>query len=273
MENVQIEKKRNRILELDILRGVSIILMVIDHFFYDVAFLIPNIFSDYPKLGFTMNLYDFSRFYWNWDVRVYVRYVIVFIFLALVGVCSSFSKSNLKRGLKLMVVAIGLTIATYIIGLFTGDINITITFGVLHCIALTLIIIGLLEKIIKNKWIYLVLGIVMIVIGIFVSKRSVYSSFYDNNNIPLTILKQIIGLNYCGGDTFPLLINGGQIFIGAFLGMQLYKERKSLFNWDYHNNPITICGRHSLLVYVLHQVLIPLLFGIILLICGFNLAL
>ncbi|MCQ2770623.1 MAG: DUF1624 domain-containing protein, partial [Clostridia bacterium] len=115
-------KLSKRAPELDILRGIAVLFMIFDHFMYDCYDMMGYFFYDYGKTEFTRELVRFARNYWNWDVRVVFRQFILFVFLGLTGICCSFSKSNLKRGFKLMAVAIGLTVATYGIGVITGDI-------------------------------------------------------------------------------------------------------------------------------------------------------
>ena len=87
----------------------------------------------------------------------------------------------------------------------------------------------------------------------------------------ITVFESIIGLCSSGSDHFPILFNGGQIFIGVFLGKQLYSKRQSLFKKaKYHNNIVTFTGRNSLIVYFAHQIIVPVVLGVILLILGFN---
>lgn len=273
MEKIEKTKKiEKRIIELDTLRGIAVFLMIFDHFMFNLFGILPTIFVDFPKSGtFFADVVKFAEFYWDWGVRNGVRYVVIFIFLGITGICCTFSKSNLKRGLKLLAVALLLTLATFIVGKIIGDLEITITFGVLHCIALTLIIIALLDKVIKNKWFYLIIGGVMVGFGIyFQTIREVVK--LDSDLIFILLGKQMIGLVSSGGDSFPLLFNGGQIFIGVFLGKLLYDKKVSLFkNAHYSNNVVTFVGRNSLIVYVAHQIILPVIMGVILLICGYSL--
>ena len=158
------EKTFNRVLEIDLIRGIAIIFMIFDHFMYDSGFLMRDIFLEYGGSNWTRSLEIFAYSYWTWDIRIIVRQFIVFLFLALTGICCSFSKNNLKRGLMLLGVSLLLTLGTYIIGIIINDVNKTIMFGVLHCIALALIIISLLELGLKNfkynKYVYLVIGLI-----------------------------------------------------------------------------------------------------------------
>ncbi len=273
METAKTNKLSKRIIEIDVLRGIAVFLMILDHMMYDLFGLFPFVFEDYPeKVEWVQKLRDFAVWYWYWDFRVIFRYFVVFAFLGLTGVCCSFSKSNLKRGLKLMGVALLLTLGTFIAGKVVNDPEMTIAFGILHSIALSLILIGLLEKIIPFKWswIYLAIGVVMFTAGSLLEEIQTFRS-YTEGDIFKTVVNSIIGINSCGSDHAPLLLNGGQIFIGVFLGRTLYYNRKSLIkNSSYSNNIVTFIGRNSLWVYFAHQVLIPIIFGIIFLICGFK---
>ena len=112
----------------------------------------------------------------------------------------------------------------------------------------------------------------MTVLGIFLQIDSVYLSFNTDNAFKI-VFETILGINSSGSDHFPIFLNGGQIFIGVFLGKQLYSERKSLFkNAKYKNNIVTFTGRNSLIMYFAHQIILPIIMVIILLICGFRIS-
>ncbi len=266
------QKKGTRIYELDLFRGIAVLLMIFDHFMYDLGWLFPVLFSDYPRPGFSASLRSAALFYWGWDVRLAVRYAVVFVFLALTGVCCSFSASNLRRGARLFAVSLGLTAATWLAGRLTGDPEITVVFGVLHCISLSLILVALLEKLSPGKWFYLGAGVLCFAAGLILERHSAYLPVGETGLFRSALL-QAAGLRYGGGDTFPLLYGGGQIFIGVFAGKHFYPEKRPLLFSSYPGGPVAFIGRHSLLVYLGHQILLPLLFGMVLLCCGFSLSL
>ena len=213
METAKKSKLSKRIIEIDLIRGISVFFMMFDHTMYDIFGLLPTAFRDFGKTGWSKDLYELAVNYWYWDVRTIVRYFIVFGFLGITGICCSFSKSNIKRGLKLMGVSLLLTLGTFVAGKVVGEPDMTIAFGVLHCIALSLILIGLMDKVIPFKWcwIYLALGIVMFTTGSLLEEFQTFRS-YTEGDIFKTVIKSIIGINSCGSDHFPLLLNGGQIF-------------------------------------------------------------
>lgn len=272
----QLEKAdriRKRIIEIDILRGIAVIFMIFDHIMYDFGFMMESLFSDYP--GKWQPVMEFAKLYWNWGVRIWVRQLILFIFLGLTGISCSFSKNNLLRGVKLLAVALCITLVTYIAGMILGTPDLTISFGVLHCISLALLLIGVLELIFKRfswgKWVYLGIGCIMIGAGAyFVSMREPVS--YVGHSLTKIMIGQILGTVGAGSDSFPFLLYGGEVFVGVFLGKLLYPNRASLFHAHYRNNFLTAIGRHSLIVYILHQVIVTVLMALILLLCGFHLS-
>ena len=193
------DKLSKRIIELDVIRAIAVFLMVFDHIFFDLMGIVPMFIKDYP-----VKLYEIGVAYWDWDFREIFRYVVLFVFLAISGICCSFSKNNLLRGCKLLGVAVLLTIVTYIIGDVIKDPEITITFGILHCVAVALILIGLLDKLKLDKWFYLVVGLIMVSIGIYFYSQPEYCYLgkcyvsYSTDPIEIAMLKQIIGIQKYG---------------------------------------------------------------------------
>lgn len=255
--------------ELDLLRGLAVLLMIADHFFFDLWGFLPDLFATYPKALETL-----GRSYWNWEVRAVVRPVVLFVFFSLTGVCCSFSRSNLARGGKLFAVALVLTGGTFVVGKLTDSPDLTIACGVLHCISIALLLVGLCEKIRMNKWVYLAVGLLLwgfgVAVDLLVQPKLVH---YGAEPLLPLLVKSFFGFAMCGSDSFSFPLVCGQIFVGVFLGKRFYPERKSLLKSPYRNHPLTFLGRHSLWVYFAHQLLLPVLTAGVLLAAGYTLAL
>lgn len=262
-------KLAGRATELDLFRGIAVLLMILDHGMFDLWGMLPSLFSNYPPA-----LSNFARWYWNWDVRTVVRTIVLFVFFSLTGICCSFSRSNLKRGGRLMLVALVLTAGTFAAGQVLDNIDMTITFGVLHCLALALIVIGLLDRLQLPPLFFLLAGLVLLGIG------SAITWYFDPKLVSYTkepflplLGKAILGISECGSDCFDFPSTAGQVFVGVALGKWLYPNRQSRMTQTYHNNPLTFMGRHSLWVYFAHQLLLPVLLSLVLVCLGYSFAL
>ena len=88
---------------IDELRGAAVVLMVIYHLFYSAAFLFN---MDWGRAAYT--------------AMTPIEPLIAITFISLAGVCCSLSRSNLKRGLRLIAVAVLVTLVTV---LFTPGIR------------------------------------------------------------------------------------------------------------------------------------------------------
>ena len=58
---------------------------------------------------------------------------------------------------------------------------------------------------------------------------------------------------YYSFDYFPFIPWFGVFLLGATLGRTAYTSRKSLLPWNLPQSFVNVAGRHSLLIYILHQ--------------------
>lgn len=278
MENILVKQKDKpkRIWEIDFLRGLAIILMILDHLCYDLSFL-PSIFSNFhtinnPAIDFLV--YNIGGIYWS-EAREVLHLIFLSLFLLLVGISCHFSKSNLKRGISLFIVQLIFGGVMELVS-FIIDMNMTVWFGILFHISVGILLTCLIDLIFSKikkvtKWVYLGLGITLIVISIvfdlFIPTKSTNQITFDN------IFMVLFGGLFYGGDYFCLTSTLPFIFIGKFLGEVLYKERKSLLpSLDIClNKPFCFVGRHSILFYLFHQVFLFLILGITMLSLGYTL--
>lgn len=269
-------KSNKRIFELDCLRGIAVIAMIIDHFAYlayESCYMAPHFFSNYlyNHSAWLNQFLDFCVDFHNSAFRDAGHYVFVTIFLALAGISSSFSKNNFKRAGKVLIGAALITIAMAILSLVMEE-DYHIIFGILHLIGVSILLFAIVQKLYPNKWLYLGIGIILVVWGFLIKW---YDSPYIYNISDLdfwNLMQVILGYKMYGVDHFGILPCTGVFFIGAFLGETLYKNRKSLLpkldkNW---HRPFTFIGRHALIFYLLHQVIIFVIIGILYLIAGYR---
>jgi uncharacterized membrane protein len=243
-----------RFWEIDVLRGLAILMMVTYHLIFDLTY-----FGVFP--------FNISSGVWWWFARS-----TAFIFLFLVGISLTLSytraelmgqkqeKKNLfpkylKRGAKIFFLGLIITLGTWI--LIPDDF---IVFGVLHFIGIAII---LEYPFLNKKYLNLVLGVIFIIAGFILAQFTV--------NYPWFLWLGLKPAAFITVDYFPLLPWLGVVSLGLFAGKTLYPDYKRRFQLqDLSQNSFmgifTFLGRHSLLIYLLHQpilILILYLMGVL----------
>lgn len=306
-------RNNNRIKEIDFLRGFLILLMVMDHLFFDfgqLIYIISNFSLDQTLLS---QFVKFSSSYLNWDFRINFRIFVVMLFFFISGISFQFSKNNNKRGIILLSIGILLTLGSIIVSYILKDdfvviASIFLTFGL--AILITNFIYFVINKILKNNTIS---SLFLIIIGLL--GAIYFIDFTFNVNVPIInkiesfidLIDVILGYKQYGFDDIPLLINLTAMLIGFGIGKLVYPNRKSLFSYfnkkiyvkpskslKFYNEKlytrkkaiyilltpfsligklIEFFGRHTLYVYIIHQFVLIPILIICLVSNGFNLAL
>lgn len=231
-----------RIWELDALRGLLIIGMIAFHFAYDLESLFDLVDLTNPV---ARALYQFGN---DWGGAP---------FLLLSGICVTFGSHPVKRGLQ--VIGGGMLITAVTVGMyllhFVGK-EIIIYFGVLHCLGVCMLLWPLFKKLPTSA--LAVLGILMAVVGLYLKENV-------RVDLPWLIPFGIPSYDFVSSDYFPLLPNLGYFLIGSVLGRVFYSERKTLLpNVNDQNAGVrflSFTGKHSLLIYLLHQPILAALVG------------
>jgi len=229
-----------------------------DHTLYDLGFVFrEQWFGNAEAGGFWFNLCEFARYdYFPWAGREMVWPVAVFCFIFISGISCSFSHSNIKRGLRLAVVALLLTAVTMGMDWFMGqEDQLTIRFGILHMLSASILLYCIFKKF--GKIFMLFAGLFAIAVGIYFSYVPLETSSYYMG----ILVRSTSGFQ--SADYFPLLPYLGFFLIGGALGPWLYPNRRSLFGIDGNRGfmrPVLFTGRHSLIFYILHQ---PVVYGLL----------
>jgi len=229
---------RPRIWEIDFLRGLAIILMVFYHLGYDLKELcgIRTLFGIELKL---------SSFF-----LTTAQYFFAGLFIFLSGISSTLSRGNVRRALKLIGVALIITVATYLY-----DPSLAIHFGILHCLGVSILIYGLtLQR--SGPLTCVAAAAVVLSLSAAVSLMMNSVSLRFDWLLPFGITSSM----YSSYDYFPLLPWLGIFLAGATLGKTIYAAKRSLIPKRWPELFINAAGRHSLLIYILHQ---PILLGLL----------
>ena len=234
-----------RIWEIDFLRGLAIILMVGYHLLFDLGE-----FRGIKRfLGFST---DLSSAVWT-----AAQYFFAGLFVVLSGISSTLSRNNVRRGLRLLAVALALTLGTYLIAVWLHffDPADTIIFGILHCLAVSMLLYGAVFKKVSAAANALCGAAVM---GLAALLPIVGKAFSIRSNwlIPFGLPSQ----SFSSLDYFPLIPWFGVFLIGVALGKSVYASKRSLLPWRLPGTFVNAAGRHSLLIYIVHQ---PVIMGVL----------
>jgi len=233
----------NRFWEIDVVRTVAIIIMIVFDVLYVLNYLgIQNTGVPGPYHGF-----------WWWIVRVNAS---VFIFLAGVSLTISQARSSKKmssfmlRGLKIFGWGVAITLITWLISR-EGYVR----FGILHFFGIAFI---LAPFFLRFRFINLILGAALMAIGIYLQVQDIYFDF------PWLLWLGLMPRGFWTMDYFPLLPWFGLFLVGMFCGKLLYPQGNRRFNIHEFSNPVTsaltLPGRHPLVMYIAHW---PILIGVI----------
>ena len=235
-------------------------MMIFDHLMYDLR-NIDSYFENFNEVNNSVFewLNNLAELYWASELRFFGHLFFVSLFLVISGISFTFSKSNLSRSLKMLIVAVLISVVTLILQELTG-MRMFIIFGVIHMYAFCTFITYLFRKIWDNDIFIMAIATAAIIYGIsfeFWHLNYVASVSFEN------IWRIIIGFNSYGADSFGIIPYVGIIMIGTVIGNQFYKNRVSLLPHVKlsKKNLVTFTGKHSLIIFLTHQlVLFPLIF-------------
>lgn len=216
---------KTRIWELDLLRGITLILMIYFHTIYDLK-----------------EFYNFPVSYEN-GANYYIGKISAILFMLISGISSSLSKSNIKRAFKVLEIALIITIITH---LYDPDYG--IKFGILHFLGVSILLSPIFSKL--NKYILLLLGTLTIIIGNAISNIETSVNYL----FPIGIINS----SFISSDYYPLLPWFGIFLYGIALGKFLYTQKRSIFTFNFKDNVISKIGLKTLPIYLLHQPAITL---------------
>lgn len=217
--------------EIDVLRALAIVLMVLFHLVYDLK----------EFAGFSI---DYQSPVWFFIGKASA---LLFIFTS--GLSIGFSRSPVRRGLKVVFYGMGITVVTY---LFMKEEY--VRFGILHFLGVTMILSPLLVRL--SSWTLWGLAGSSVVLG-----------FWFKEQVLKTSLLLPIGLIYDGFgsiDYYPLFPYLAVTILGILAYQHFYAQRtEPLLVLRKNSVLIGWLSRNSLGIYLCHQPILLLIIFII----------
>ena len=241
------KKLDGRVWAIDEARGLAIFLMVVYHTFYDIVVIfgvnIPVFFSPFIQ-------------------SLVVLFAGLFIFIS--GTACHYSRNNLKRGALCFLFGLILTAGTALI--MPDEF---IAFGILHMLGACMMLFPLLRPVVKK--IPPVIGIIasFLLWALLFHLPDGYLGFKGVFSIPLPRQPYDAGFlfwlgfppaGFFSSDYFPLLPWIFCFLAGSFFGVLVKENRLPAWFYRPHFRPLAFIGRHTLIVYLLHQ---PVVYGVL----------
>ena len=238
-----------RAFELDALRGLAVVMMMLHHLIFDLRYLMAlDVFA-----------WQESDFFIYW-----IRAPFVFLFLFISGICCSFSRNNFKRAAKTAAVAILFSAVFYVVSRVTQS-EMYVFFNVLHLLALGTLFYAVLAFL-EKKHSFKGVNAVLILSGIlFLWLAFPLSRLTGTLNPFLLPLAEEFAQGVGMADYMPLVPWMGMFLFGALFGRLFYSNRQTLFPKApvllmRMVFPFEFTGRNALVFYLFHQ---PVFIGVL----------
>jgi uncharacterized membrane protein len=232
--------------EVDMVRGIAILMMILFHTVFDLSF-------------FGISAVEVSSGFWK-----YFAYATASLFLLIVGVSLTISHARataslsghrltlkfVYRGAGIFLLGLLVTVVTFLY-LHEGY----IVFGILHLIGISVMISPLFFRFKKYN---LVWGLLFIITGYFLAMIDGPAWLLPFGIHPAT---------FWSVDYEPVFPWTGIVLFGMGIGEYLYPGGVRKFAIpnipSFFVEPLAFLGKHSLMIYLIHQPLIILLLAVI----------
>ena len=192
-------KKTDRIWELDALRGLCILCVILIHLIFDLIYFI----------GLDLHL---PAWY------VFIQQYGGVIFVVLSGCCATLGSRSFRRGC--IVFACGMLISLVTFGMYRlgmASRDVIVWFGVLHLLGICMMLYPAYKKLPTQA--LAAMGVVLVVTGYLISGTVVEAKFL----FPFGFAYE----GFASSDYFPLLPHLGWYMLGTVLGRTVYAEKKN----------------------------------------------
>ena len=244
--------KKERIAALDVLRGGAMILVMLYHLLFDLKF-IYNV--NIPRPITPMQ-----------PEAEIIHICFLWVLFAVSGVCTRYSHDPVKRGVFLYIVGFLITLVTaYFIP------SELIVFGVLSCFGACMSICGLLKPLLdKIPWqvLFIISAVLWIMLMDF-HHGGIIHLFVTDITVPLPAADTYLypiglkGSGFVSADYFPIIPYIFMFLTGYALHIPVKERKLPEGFYRIKCSPLEFIGRHSLLIYAVHQPIFLIILEII----------
>lgn len=226
----------------DVIRGFSVVSMVLFHLCYDLRYL-----------------YGYNLAFFQPPFQDVWRCSISWTFLFVAGCMCSFSRNGLKRALRYLGVALAVFLVTTVAAVDTP-----INYGIIFCMGASTLIehvlsrCGIAPKGLAAAAVLFALflftqGVPHGYVGFAVLRIALPASWYAT---PYLSALGLPGPNFASGDYYPIIPYTFMYLTGAAVGRHWKEHGYPSWMYSLSCKPLEAVGKAALPIYVLHQPLI-----------------
>lgn len=250
--------KSPRVWELDLLRGILILAVTVDHFFMflDGWKILPF------QTEFGNQIMTLAYQYRNSSFRGAMQPFGLFFLCFLSGINCRFTRSNFRRVLKFWIFCGvfmgGFALLSYLLPDYFGT---HLIFNIITVLTISFTIWWLMDLIKCPPWVRSTIGIILIVIGLVCYYKFFLEEeefFVQNEFLALMVYNQH-GLDMSVNNFEPLLPHLGWFIIGGVVGYYVYSDKTTHCKQIYppkYLRPLLIVGKHSLFFFLTGPVIV-----------------
>ena len=238
---------KERIRLLDAGRGLAVALMVVFHAFFTLGMIVGFSFFRDAYLA----------------VRSFAPPVISTLFIFSCAYSCLLSGNNLRRGLVILAVALGMSFVTIVLLPLLGIEGEGIRFGILHFLAVAVLLSPLMMKLVRKVPVFVTVPLFAVLA--FGTRDLMNEGFFS-----LPVTDPLRGANllfpfgiyhgdFYSADYYPLLPWLFVFGIGCALAVRFPPDRLPAFCFQKICPPLEFLGRHALILYIIHQ---PVIYGL-----------
>lgn len=230
---------------LDLIRGFTILNMIVFHILFDLKFI------------FGLNIPWFGN-----EVTLWWQTIGCMVFMMISGSLSGSSKKLLKRGFFLLALGMAFTLVTWI-----AFPEALIAFGILHFFGVAMILTAVLMPFIKKvpEWVGLSVSLILFFVTRLIYYGYLLFPFLGEIRLPSDYYRTeflfFLGFPFKGfisSDYFPLMPWYFAFLAGYFL-FKIIMKKGDVKYLHFNFKPLNFVGKHSLLIYIIHQPIILLI--------------
>lgn len=243
-----IEGKRKRAWELDLIRAILLLFVTFVHVqnFYGLLVDIQTEFG--------MNLQEACNRYWESTFCQATLNMGVWVFAFLAGINCAFSRSQTKRVIYMTCFAIVyIGVFALIMTLTDAFHSLKFSFNIISIIAISNIVWWIFDIIKLPNWVRFFLSVAIVITGwCYFFQYIVYGDTYVENAFLSMFVYNRHPWEFVA-DFQPIFPHLGFYILGGLFGKAAYKEKKSFFKKDAPKilSPLLWLGKHSLFTYIM----------------------